>query len=273
VDSSLWPILLAGTLTTGLLLIKRRQRHTASIGTVGLFLFVAGLWGLLSLIQAASFVSLQLVASALTLALLAWLVIDRTRRAAEVLAPLLVLTLGVQGVSLVYRVYGAALFASEVSIALQALVLLIALGWDLMLSGKHVTNVDGKRIHRHVRMLLYFGYVMLVSSTVLYFGAYRNLATNEPAIQLFEPESFVRWGILGLGVPLLLTGFLLSVSQAWSTTAAGGSLMDNPAQWRKKWLVGALRRRWSRQETSRREPDQARGDGDRAAGSGSSIDN
>jgi hypothetical protein len=83
------------------------------------------------------------------------------------------------------------------------------------MSGGEVTNVEGRRFPRNTRILLYAGYTMLVSTLVLFFGPVTpNSIIGQPDLFfVFNPDLWPRYGLLLLGVPLLVTNFVLGVSR------------------------------------------------------------
>ena len=92
---------------------------------------------------------------------------------------------------------------ARLSIA-QAIVILLALLWELTVSGESITNGHSSWFPRAARVLAFCGYIMLVATAVLFFSSLRvrNLGTVlEPQ---FESEAWPALGILQLGVPALL---------------------------------------------------------------------
>jgi hypothetical protein len=63
-------------------------------------------------------------------------------------------------------------------------------------------------------VLLFLGYIMLVSTAVLYFTSWQVQATGAPVAEaIFESELWPREGLLGLGVPLLFVSFTLGLTR------------------------------------------------------------
>ena len=96
----------------------------------------------------------------------------------------------------------------------QAVVLVVALSRDLLMSGKEFTNPDNHGFSRDVRVLLYVGYIMLVCTCVLYFSSQTLGDTNTPSERFFEAERVVQQGIVLLGTPYLLARFLIRFCSA-----------------------------------------------------------
>ncbi len=72
----------------------------------------------------------------------------------------------------------------------------------------------------------YLGYLLLTLSVVLQLGTLRSSPGGAP-LEVMSPETVIRVGILGLGVPLLITVFLLSRSTA-AAPAAGDAGAGTP---------------------------------------------
>ena len=113
-----------------------------------------------------------------------------------------------------YRLYDFGSLESEESLAAQAVVLVVALSWDLLMSGKEFTNPDNHGFSRDVRVLLYVGYIMLVCTCVLYFSSQTLGDTNTPSERFFEAERVVQQGLVLLGTPYLLARFLIRFCSA-----------------------------------------------------------
>lgn len=95
-----------------------------------------------------------------------------------------------------------------------ALIVLIALGWDLLMSGESFTNRDDERLPRHTRLLLYLGYIMLTATLVMYFSAQQFTHSTFTHESLFESEPWPQLGLQILGLPMVVAAFALGVV-AW----------------------------------------------------------
>src|SRR6185312_6779645 len=106
-----------------------------------------------------------------------------------------------------------------------AVLIVLAFLWDFLMSGREVTNVEGRRFPRNTRILLYAGYTMLVSTLVLFFGPVTpNTIIGQPDLFfVFNPDLWPRYGLLLLGAPLLVTNFVLGVSHG------RGRIVSRPA--------------------------------------------
>ncbi|GAC1539022.1 MAG: hypothetical protein NVS2B17_13770 [Candidatus Velthaea sp.] len=125
---------------------------------------------------------------------------------------------GIAAIQGFFTLYGFAVAAGSVS-RVQAAVVLVALAWDVLMSGESITNADSPAFPRAARLGMFLGYVMFVSLAILYFGSMVDL--NGATVAEFESESFVQVGIFTLGVPVLLTAVLIrSFSGAAATENA-----------------------------------------------------
>ncbi|MFZ0214484.1 MAG: hypothetical protein WAM30_00920 [Candidatus Dormiibacterota bacterium] len=126
----------------------------------------------------------------------------------------LVLGLGLVGLEFLFSgVFGTALSAGARFSLLQGVVLLLAMLWDVLMSGESMTNSGGRRVPRHSRVLLYLGYTVMVVTTVLFLSSEQVVGGGSTGSQ-FESDQWPQLGIGVLGPPLLLT-FLLVNLAAW----------------------------------------------------------
>jgi hypothetical protein len=188
-------------------------------GVLLFFEFLPEVANLLSLpgdrVPALSLAGIQAAVALGTLGVLLWLIARHRLTAAtrEPLALLFVLNGGLFFIAAMVRVYEAARTEARFTIV-QAIVLLAALLWDTLMSGEAITNVEGTIFPRHTRVLLFLGYIMLVSSAVLYFSSWQLQATNASTEPFFESEQWPQYGLIGLGVPLLIAGFMMQVGRS-----------------------------------------------------------
>lgn len=165
--------------------------------------------------------SVQLALALGTLGVVGWLLVRRGLRSRrwtasdrEALGLLLALALGVQAILWFVALFDASM-AVTLSVA-QAIILIIGMSWDLLMSGEEITNVEGRAFPRHARVLLYLGYMALVGTAVLYFSTQTSAAPGHKAIEpFFDDDSWPQQGLLYLGVPLLITSFLVEASRWW----------------------------------------------------------
>ena len=207
-----------------------RRRGLSALTLSGAFVTVLGLvWlafklsplaqlvGLPAQELAFTFPSVQLVTAAATLLLVGLLVLRRrlSTRERELLTLVFALNAGLQFVAWIIAAFDQSL-AIKLSIG-QAIILVIGIGWDVLMSGEQITNPDGRLFPRQVRLLLYLGYTMLVTTAVLYFTAEHIVSGGgEP---FFEDAQWPQLGLIFLGAPLLITVFIVELSRWWRRRA------------------------------------------------------
>ena len=142
-------------------------------------------------------------------------------RKRRLIGSLVALNLGLFIVTLLSSLYGLALDAEGRFSVAQALVILFALGWEFVMSGGSLSGQDGTWFPRHARLLLFFGYILLVASEILYFSSLRIQATGTRTPAWFESDRWPQGGLVVVGVPLLLTVFLLRLGSwlRWAKVA------------------------------------------------------
>lgn len=104
--------------------------------------------------------------------------------------------------------YDHALAASRIAVW-AAVVVLVAMAWDVVMSGESMTNEGTRRIPRAARVLAFLGYVILVAATVLFYSGQKVVGTGQTAESMFEPEAITRNGLFRLAFPLAVLMFLL----------------------------------------------------------------
>ena len=125
-------------------------------------------------------------------------------RGGQLVRMLVVLLLGLQALDWLSALFHA---SSDLGLApLQASVVLAGLLWDVVTSGEAVTNVRGRRVPHHSRVLVYFGYEILAASAIVWFYA----STASRSLQ--DTDFWVAGGIQLLGVPLLIVFFSLGLT-------------------------------------------------------------
>jgi len=232
-STGLLPFLI-GLLALPLLLRRRKRPDLLAIGV--LFFIVYGIMQLAYNLQSLivplvpqvrldfAFSSMLLTVSVGTLIVLCWLLIKRkiTSENTNLLTLLLVLNGGLWFVSFMYWLYGRASdngLNQTGTIIFQALLLGVAFGWDIFTSGENM-NKGERNFPRHTRLLLFLGYIMLASTTVLYFSSQVYLPGGvllPPDKVFFDSENWPKLGILSLGPPLIITTFILQVTYWWGS--------------------------------------------------------
>ncbi len=140
----------------------------------------------------------------------AWLTAGRRdRRWVPGLRAVLVLVVALQLVSWMYDGYTAEMSASGKFSLVAALVVILALAWDVVMSGESITNRHGIWFPRHTRVTIYLGYEMLVSSAVLFFSSLHVQATGKALAAQFESDAWPQFGLLEIGVPFVVTLFAI----------------------------------------------------------------
>lgn len=125
----------------------------------------------------------------------------------------LILNGSLQVVSWVYDLLGAAMEVSSHFTVAGAVIIILALLWDATMPGETITNVDGAIFPRRSRVLLFFGYMSVTATNLLYFSTLTVQATGAHLEAQFESDVWVQNGLMLLGVPLLLTLFLLRLGR------------------------------------------------------------
>lgn len=223
---ALWPVL-------GVVLVIRGRRRPGAASATGLYLVVVGL----SVVAFAATISafgqspaaalggVQLAAALFTLVALTWLAL-RGRldaRNGRLVYHFFVLNGGLLLIGVLYVVQANVGSRSRGFGLIPAVLTVVAFLWDFLTSGEEVTNVEGRAFPRNTRVLLYAGYTMLVSTIVLFFApvtADSVFSEQGDLFFVFNTELWPRYGLLLLGVPLLVTSFALSTSRGRSAQRA-----------------------------------------------------
>lgn len=161
---------------------------------------------------------LRAVAAMITVvAVLAAVALRRLRAWAVPVGLLLTLTVALQVLDWIDNLYGRTTdVTSQISIA-AAIVLVVALLWELTVSGEAITNTDGRWLPRDSRVQMYLGYIVMVASAVLFYGSLHAPGSGALRENQFDSEEWVRGGIIFLGVPLVISLFMIGLER-WRTT-------------------------------------------------------
>jgi len=172
------------------------------------------------------FPGLQAAVGVVTVALVAWMTVRgrSTWRLRPSVGLLLTIAIGLQVVSWLYDLYSQALQAEGAGPVAQAAVILVAFAWDIVMAGGALTAVNGRWFPRQARLLLYFGYVMLTSAAILYFGSFRVQSTGGSVENFFATDFWVQAGLAQIAVPLLATFFLVKAARAGRRSAKPSGL-------------------------------------------------
>lgn len=121
--------------------------------------------------------------------------------------------------------YGKALSASRISIW-AAIILLVAVVWDVTMSGESMTNHGTSHLPRATRVLGFFGYTILLAGTVLFYTSEKVISTGSAAEAFFEPEDITRNALYRVALPVLLLTFFIRLARA---QGSGSPSPDTPA--------------------------------------------
>ena len=139
----------------------------------------------------------------------------------RLLGMLLLLELALVVVDLMYWGYGREISANGQFPVLAALVIILALAWDVVMSGDSITNRHSVHFPRHTRVMLLMGYEMLVSTAVLFLSSLQVQATGGAVESLFESDRYPQSGLIQLAIPVVLVLFLLQVGAGLAPRGGG----------------------------------------------------
>ncbi|HEY4348727.1 MAG TPA: hypothetical protein VGM80_14180 [Gaiellaceae bacterium] len=206
-------------------LLRRRRRNPGWLSAAALFFVSTGvLYFLIDLPNVAHrmgftrltahlrFPGVQMAAAVATLAAVAVLAVRR-RLSVEPLALLLVLNGGLLAVQWLDRAIVSGEDAAGRFSIVQAVLIMVAFGWDILVSGEAITNRHTRHVPRQTRVLVYLGYVMLVATAVLFFSSLHVLSHGKVSEPGFESEAYPDSGLLVFGTALLVTLFALRLGK------------------------------------------------------------
>lgn len=158
---------------------------------------------------------LKSVAAMATIAAVLYAVAKRAMRRLMVpLSLLITLTVSLELLTWVDLLFGKTINTTGRVALFAAVVLVVALVWELASSGEGLTNLHSTWFPRDSRVMVYGGYILLVSATVLFYSSLHDAESGTVLEAQFDAEQWVREGILFLGVPLVITLFLIGI-QRW----------------------------------------------------------
>ena len=114
--------------------------------------------------------------------------------------------------------YGKALSAARISVW-AAIILLVAVVWDVTMSGESMTNHGTSHLPRATRVLGFFGYTILLAGTVLFYTSEKVISTGHAAESFFEPEDITRNALFRVAFPVLLLAFFIRLARAHGSAA------------------------------------------------------
>jgi len=220
-----WAVV-AAISTVGLLLVAWRRRLTLlGVGLFFLAFFAAfnvlrvsdyllNQWGVFHQVPRGSFPSLsrfavQATVAAASLAVLGWLQVRRRTVPTGLIPLLITLNVGIGFLNGLFFAFGSFPEARYQLSLLQAALVLCALLWDVAMSGREITNTHGKWYPRYSRVLLFFGYELLVVSLIVFSAAQHSQSTGTILPGHFSIENAAQSGMVLLGAPLLIVIFVL----------------------------------------------------------------
>jgi hypothetical protein len=203
-------------MAVGLPLALSGRRQPGPKSVAGLFIIVVTTLGVLAYGWVYSDLpTLQVLIAPATLIALLWIAVRRgiNQSTAAFVAQLFALDVAIIAIVLFVDLFRHGPGAQQVGV-FAAIALVGAFFWDLLTSGSRVTNVDGRRFRRYVRVLLYVGYTLFIATVALFFATETNVGGGVPDIvRELNGEQIARVGLLFLGVPLVITTFALRVSR------------------------------------------------------------
>lgn len=223
------PWLMAGVLgavaAAGALVLALIKPGTAG-RTAMLFLMIFALWSLIRSLgtpvvwndlfglPGSGFVDLSILDGLVTLLLPALLLYLRARGLAtrSVSAWAISLTVGFTVMRVMFYLVLNNFAIPAVAAAAQLAVFGIGLLWDVLTSGDRWTNLHSDKVPRPARVMLYFGYVSMTVTALIFWKG-----TDQGS--LFDEDGLAANGLLVLGIPLYLYGFvragIMLVRQEW----------------------------------------------------------
>ncbi len=108
--------------------------------------------------------------------------------------------------------YTQALGADQVA-AWAAVIILVAIGWDITMSGESLTNGSSRFFPRSTRVMGFFGYAILLAGTIVYFSGQHTAvsANTRLADNFFEPEAITQAALFRFALPVMVLLFLFQL--------------------------------------------------------------
>jgi hypothetical protein len=122
------------------------------------------------------------------------------------LGSLVTLNIAIIGLRVIVDIFSRSIDAARSSTYL-ALLLLIAIGWELATSGE-LLNEGSRSWPRDVRVYLFVGYIILVTACVVFFAT-----PVGGHLHSLESEGYTLFGVIILGSSLLVTHFLMKAAR------------------------------------------------------------
>ncbi len=156
-----------------------------------------------------------------TLAALVWLAVTRRLTASftEPLALLFLVNVALIAIQLLDKAIASGRHSGNQFSIAQAVLVLVALVWDIVMSGEAITNRHNRHFPRHTRVFVYLGYITAVATAVLFFSSFHFQTTNHLLEPQFESEALVEDGLIFLGSALVIALFVLRLVRYRSRAA------------------------------------------------------
>jgi hypothetical protein len=205
----------------GLALLAAQRQRPGMLSLTGLLIALTSSVGFFALYNRANGGEAPVIAVALaTLATVLWLLIRARINGPSVplLAQLFTLNVGVLVIAAILAFFDRSPTTSGRISGVAALIFIGAFVWDLVTSGR-ATNSSSRRFPRHVRVYLYLGYTLLLTTLIVLLAA---VSFNNPDTAIvyntgFNQTQYGHFGLLALGFATLFATFILRVSRAAAT--------------------------------------------------------
>lgn len=142
-----------------------------------------------------------------------------TRIGRLIISGVIGLEVAIAALELMMWLYGQALSAARISVW-AAVILLVAVVWDVTMSGESMTNHGTSHLPRATRVLGFFGYTILLAGTVLFYTSEKVISTGHAAESFFEPEDITRSALFRVALPVLLLAFFIRLARAQGSSRA-----------------------------------------------------
>ncbi len=130
------------------------------------------------------------------------------KRSPRLAAGLLGLVGAIAALDLMNRLYAYALAASDIAVW-AAVILLVAVSWDIVMSGESMTNRGSNLFPRPARLLGVCGYMIVLCGLVLFFSAQTDADTDNFVEPFFEPEAVTQSALFYFAFPLFVLMFFM----------------------------------------------------------------
>ena len=133
----------------------------------------------------------------------------------------------VVALDLMYRLYNHLLRVDHSSVW-AAMILLVAVSWEVLMSGNAITNQGSRLIPRSSRVLGFLGYAIIVCGAVLFFSA--QTSPHGPSEPFFVPESVTQAALFEFALPLFVLMLFLRHASGPRAESARHAVDADPAE-------------------------------------------